>query len=101
MDDKSLGRAVVVLFMLVFVVYVDSAILARKDLDHASSKKLQKLDLGRAKRFLLRQRRDASTAPPDNKNMSEPLTEEVVLNGTEEHIQAFVHWSGKLKSEVC
>ncbi|KAK7111087.1 VPS10 domain-containing receptor SorCS2-like isoform X2 [Littorina saxatilis] len=100
MDDKSLGRAVVVLFMLVFVVYVDSAILARKDLDHASSKKLQKLDLGRAKRFLLRQRRDASTAPPDNKNMSEPLTEEVVLNGTEEHIQAFVHWSGKLKSEA-
>lgn len=92
MDDMDPGISVVVLFMLISAVSIDGAILAYKNADHAS-RTLQKLDINRARQLLHRQRRAASD---DGKLISN----EFVLNGTESHTQAYVHWSGKLKSEV-
>ena len=86
------GITVVVLFMLISAVSIDGAILAYKNTDKVPGT-LQRLSINDARQLLHRQRRAAAPA-------GKMLSKEVVLNGTENHTQAYVHWSGKLKSEV-
>ena len=92
MDNMDPGITVVVLFMLISTVSIDGAILAYKNTNHAS-RPLQRLNINHARQLLFRQRRAAT----DGGKM---ISKEIVLNGTEDHTQAYVHWSGKLKSEV-
>ena len=97
MEDINPGRIVtVLLFIVVSATSIDCAILSNEEI-HNADKFVGKFALNRAQELLLRHRRRAAspTAVP-----GKLLANEVVLNGTEDHTQAFVHWSGKLKSEV-
>jgi hypothetical protein len=94
MEDTHPGLSVVGLCVFVFLSGVESAIYTRQNTD-SPLKTLQKLDSQDARQRLLRLRRDT-------KDASQPsvLTTEVVLNGTASLPTAYVHWAGKLKSEV-
>lgn len=86
------------LFILSFVVLsVNGALYSyrNKYFDSGNIKKLH-FGNGNARQTLHRQRR----ATPGKDPIGKMLFTDVVLNGTEDHTQAFVHWSGKDKSEA-
>ena len=99
MDDLLGGRTCVrsVLILIALAVVVDSAIYIHESAVPSFRRRLQKLDISTARQLLHRRRRSSTTGNNDNGTV---LAQEVGLRGTERHTHAYVHWSGKLKSEV-
>ena len=80
--------------ILILVIGISACVKAAIFTDSKRSQKLRKLEINKARELVSRSRRDTASA------QSQVLTNEVVLNSTEDHTQAYVHWAGKLKSEV-
>ncbi|KAL8560384.1 hypothetical protein ACOMHN_006115 [Nucella lapillus] len=96
--EARYGRTValsMLVLLSVLCVSVSSTITARKDRRDVP----RKINVSELKHLLHRQKRAAPNSTSGSHN-HEVFLKEVVLNGTEHHSHAIVHWSGKQTSDV-